>query len=142
MSKFASILSILLLLVTFTPFVQADSDQPIRIKSAVIETEDSRVVGTVKVCNSERERIRFVLDVKNKSINGIYKRRLSVAASDCATVKLRFTKNFAQMSNTGDEIVFVAKRVRGLRFRDRYDSSDAYRTLVVKGKRDYAGCTD
>lgn len=142
MSKFLRFLSILLLVLVLSPATLADSDQPIKIKSAVIETENSRVVGEITVCNTERERVRFTLDVKNLTINSFYKRNLSVAASDCITTKLRFKKDFAEMSNTGDEIVVVAKRVRGLWSRIKYDFSDEYTTVVVKGKRDYAGCSD
>lgn len=142
MSKFLRFLSILLLVLVLAPVALADSDQPIKIKSAVIETEDSRVVGEVKICNSERERVRFVLDVKNLTINSIYKRKLSVAASDCITTQIRFKRDFAEMSNVGDEIVLTAKRVRGLWSRIKYDFSDRYTTTIVKGKRDYAGCSD
>lgn len=142
MSKFLRFLSVLLLVLVLTPVTFADEDQPIRIKSVVVETEDTRVVGEVKICNSERERIRFVLDVRNKTINSFYKRKLSIADNDCITINLSFGRNFAEMSNVGDEIVLVAKRVRGLRSRDKYDFSDVYRTRVVKGDRDYAGCGD
>ena len=83
MSKFTRFLSVLLLLFVFMPFAKADEDQPIRIKSAVVETEDQRVVGTVTVCNTERERVNFVLDVKNLTINSIYKRKMTVSANDC-----------------------------------------------------------
>ena len=142
MFKFTKFLSVLLLVFAFMPFVQADEDQPLRIKSAVVETEDHRVVGEVTVCNTENERMNFVLDVKNHTINSIYKRRMTVRDNDCSTVELRFTKDFAEMSNVGDDIEFVAKHVKGNRSRDRYDFSEAYMTEVVKGDRDYAGCAD
>jgi len=142
MFKFLRFLSILLLVLVLTPAALADNDQPIRIKSAVVETKDNRIVGEVKICNSEHERVRFVLDVKNLTINSIYKRKLSVAANDCVTTQIRFKRDFAEMSNVGDEIVFVAKRVRGLFSREKYDFSDSYTTIVVKGKRDYASCSD
>jgi len=142
MSKFTRFLVILLAVIALTPIARAEEDQPINIKSAVVETKDSRVVGTVKICNSERERVRFVLDVKNLTINTIYKRSLSVASGDCANVKLRFNKDFGEMSNVGDEIRFVAKAVRGLGLYDVYDFSNTYTTKVVKGKEDTAGCAD
>lgn len=142
MSKFARFISIMLLALFLAPATLADEDQPIRIKSAVIETEDSRVVSEVEICNSGSERVRFVLDVKNVTINSFYKRRLSVAGNDCLTTNLKFTRDFAEMSNVGDEIVLVAKHVRGLWSRDKYDFSDSYTTKVVKGDRDNAGCSD
>ncbi len=142
MSKFTRFLSVLLLALILAPVTLADEDQPIQIKSAMVETENSRVVGKVTICNSEDERVRFTLDVKNLTIKTFYKRKLSVASNDCATLKLRFTRNFAQMSNIGDEVEFVAKHVRGLRSRDKYDFSDVYTTEVEKGKRDHAGCAD
>lgn len=142
MSKFLRFLSVLLLALVLTPLAHADEDQPIKIKSAVVETEDSRVVGEVKICNSEPERVRFVLDVKNLTINSIYKRGMSVGADDCVTTKLRFTKDFAEMSNVGDDIRFVAKKVRGLRSAEKYDFSDKFNVRVLKGQRDYAGCAD
>lgn len=142
MIKLTRYLLILSLVIALTPAVLADEEQPIRIKSAVVETEDSRVVGEVTVCNTESERVRFVLDVKNLTINSIYKRKLLVNANDCLTTDLRFTEDFAEMSNIGDEILFQAKRVRGLWSRFNYDFSDKYTTTVVKGDRDYAGCSD
>ena len=149
MSKFLRFIGVLLLVlvlaclpVGMAPAVLADDDQPIQIKSAVVETEDNRVVSEVKICNSEHERVRFVLDVKNLTINHIYKRKMSVAANDCITTDLHFTKDFAEMSNVGDQIVFTAKRVRGLYSHEKYDFSDKYTTTVVKGQRDYAGCSD
>lgn len=142
MSKFARFISVLLLALVLAPFVLADEDQPLYIKSALVETEDSRVVGEVTVCNKERERVRFVLDVKNLTINKIYKRKLTVNASDCTTTELRFKEDFAEMSNVGDEIVMTAKRARGLWSHLDYDFSKKFTTKVVKGKRDYAGCSD
>lgn len=142
MSKFARFISVFILAVVLAPAVLADNNQPIRIKSAVIETKDSRVIGEVEICNTERERVRFTLDVKNLTINSIYKRNLSVAASDCITTTLNFKRDFAEMSNVGDEIVIVAKHTRGLWSRLKYRFSDKYTTSVVKGERDYAGCSD
>lgn len=142
MSKFLRFLSVLLLILALSPAVFADDDQPIRIKSAVIETEDSRVAGEVTICNTERERIRFVLDVKNLTINKIYKRKLAINASDCITTELDFTEDFAEMSNVGDEIEMVAKHSRGLWSHLKYRFSKVYTTEVVKGDRDYAGCGD
>ncbi len=142
MSKFTKLLSVLLLVFAFVPFVQADEDQPLRIKSATVETEDHRVVGKVTVCNTENERVRFVLDVKNHTINSIYKRRMTVAGNDCVTSKLRFTKNFAEMSNVGDDIEFIAKHVKGQLSKERYYRSDKYMTEVITGDRDYTGCAD
>lgn len=142
MSKFTKLLSVLLLVLAFTPFVKADELQPVRIKSATVATEDQRVVGTVEVCNTENERVRFVLDVKNLTINSLYKRRLMLAANDCNKVSLRFTRNFAEMSNVGDDIRFVAKHVQGTYSRESYNVSDEYITEVIKGDRDYVGCAD
>lgn len=142
MTKFARYLIIFLLVLILAPAVLADDDQPVYIKSAVLQTEDTRVIGEVTVCNTERERVRFVLDVKNLTINKIYKRNLLVNASDCVTTDLRFTEDFAEMSNVGDEILLTAKRVRGLWSYIKYDVSDKYTTKVVKGDRDYAGCGD
>ena len=142
MTKFARFLSILLLALVLAPVVLADADQPIYIKSAVIQTEDTRITGDVTICNTERERVRFVLDVKNLTINKVYKRNMLVNANDCVTTDLRFTKDFAEMSNVGDEILLTAKRVRGLWSYSKYDFSDKYTTKVAKGSRDHAGCGD
>ena len=142
MIKSARYLIVLLLVLMLAPTVLADDDQPIYIKSAIVETEDSRVVGEVTVCNTEREKVRFVLDVKNLTINSIYKRKLTVNANDCVTTDLRFTKDFAEMSNVGDEILLQAKHVGGLWSYLKYDFSDKYTTKVVKGERDNAGCGD
>lgn len=147
MSKFSRFLVILfaafLLTPALAPFAQAEDDQPISIKSATVETKGSRVVGEVKVCNSERERVKFVLDVKNLTINSLYKRNVSVDSGDCELIKLRFNKDFGQMSNVGDEIQIVAKAVKGLKWEDsEYDFSDTYTTKVAKGNEDKAGCAD
>lgn len=142
MTKPARLLIILFLLLALSPAVSANSERPIYIKSASVETEDSRIAGKVTVCNTERERIRFVLDVKNLTINKIYKRHLLVNASDCVTTDLRFQKDFAEISNIGDEIVMTATQVSGLWSRLKYRTSDTHTTRVVKGKKDYAGCSD
>jgi len=142
MIKFARYLIVILLVLVLAPAVLADDDQPIYIKSAVVETEDTRVLGNITVCNTERERIRFVLDFKNLTINSIYKRKLTVNANDCLDIKVRFTKDFTEMTNVGDEILIRAKRVRGLWSYVKYDLSDKYTTNVVKGSRDDAGCGD
>lgn len=142
MFKFARFISVLLLALVLAPAVLADNNKPIYIKSAVVETESSRVLGEVTVCNTERERVSFVLDIKNETINSIYKRKLSVPASDCITTELRFTTDFAEMSNIGDEIVMAVKHTRGLWSRLDYDFSDKYTTKVVKGKKDQGGCGD
>jgi len=131
-----------LLFLVLAPTTLADETRPLRIQSAVVETQDNRVVGEVRICNTENERVSFVLDVKNLTINSIYKRKLSVADNECATFDLRFKKDFAEMTNIGDEIKFTAKRVRGLRSRDVYRFSKSYETDVVKGGRDYSGCSD
>jgi hypothetical protein len=142
MSKFSRLLVIVLALIALTPVTRAENDQPIKIKSATVETKDSRVIGEVKVCNSERERVKFVLDIKNLTINSIYKRSLSIDKGDCDTIKLRFTKDFGEMSNVGDEIEIVAKAVSGLGLNDEYDFSNTYTTKVTKGTEDKAGCAD
>lgn len=143
MSKFSRLLLVLLAFIVFAPVTQAEDDQPINIKSAVIETKGSRVVGQVKICNSEHERVKFVLDVKNLTINTIYKRSLSVAEGDCANVKLRFNKDFGEMSNVGDKIRLVAKAVEGLKWEDsEYDFSNTLTTKVAKGSDDNVGCAD
>lgn len=132
-----------LLMPALAPFTQAEDDQPVNIKSATVETKGSRVVGQVKVCNSEHERVRFVLDVKNLTINTIYKRNLSVDSGDCVNAKLRFNKDFGEMSNVGDEIQIVAKAVKGLKWEDsEYDFSNTFTTKVTKGNEDKAGCAD
>ncbi|MFH0837801.1 MAG: hypothetical protein V1880_00865 [Patescibacteria group bacterium] len=142
MFKFTRFLSIFILALVLAPAVLADNDQPVRIKSAVVETEYSRVVGQAEICNSAPERVRYTLDVKNLTINSIYKRNLSVAGNTCETVTLSFKEDFSDMSNVDDKIVMVAKRVQGLWSQVKYDFSNSYSTKVVKGERDYADCDD
>lgn len=146
MSKFTrfitALLTALILMPSFATLTRAEDDQPIAIKSAVIETKGDRVTGTVKICNSEKERVKFLLDVKNLTINSLYKRSLSVAADDCVSVKLRFNKDFAEMSNVDDRIRLVAKYVSGLRYVDEYDFSNTYETKVIKGAEDHSDCPD
>jgi hypothetical protein len=150
MSKFTSLLAALALLVTMTPVsfahpVSSSSsgfDQALKIKSAEVETDRQRVVGEVEICNREYEDVRFILDVKNETINSLYKRRLSIRGGECQTVRLDFTKNFAEMSNTGDKITFVAKSVRGLLSYGKYALSAPYTATVTEGNDDPAECGD
>ena len=142
MSKISRILIVLLALVALTPVTRAQTDQPISIKSATVETKSGRVVGDIKVCNSAKETVRFALDVKNLTINSIYKRNLSVPSSDCTTFKLKFTPDFAVMSNVGDEVRFVTKAVSGLGADDEYDFSNTYTTKVLKDTEETEGCAD
>ena len=100
------------------------------------------MIGEVTLCNSEPERMNFLLDIKNTTINRIYKRKLSVGGNDCSTIDLRFDKNFSEMSNVGDEISLTAKQVRGLLSRETYQISDTYETTVEKGANDQVVCDD
>ena len=142
MSKFSRSFLILLAFIALSPMALAETNQPISIKSAVVETKGSRVIADVKVCNAERERVRFVLDVKNLTINSIYKRSLSVDGGECKDVKVRFSKDFGEMSNIGDEIQFYAKAVVGEGSNETYDSSKTYNTKVKKGEGSQVGCAN
>ncbi len=147
MSKFISFLITLALLVTLVPASLAhtysrSSGKALKIVSAEVETDRQRVVGEVKVCNNKAEPIRFVLDVKNETINSLYRRKLFIPSAGCHTYKLDFTKNFAEMSNTGDSIRFLAKSSRGLVSFGKFDLSHPYVAVVKEGNTDPAGCGD
>ena len=146
MSKFISILTAFALMLTLTPMTVAHKSpshkKALTIKSASVETDRQKVKGEITVCNNTAERIKFNLDVQNLTINHLYKRKLAVAGAKCTTVDLKFTKNFAEMSNTGDEIQFVAKSVKGLVSFGKYALSDPYIAFVAEGNTDEAGCGD
>jgi len=146
MSKFTSFLVALVLLVTLTPVTLAShthsSDKALKISSADIEADDHRVTGDVTVCNKAAENLRFILSAKNETVNLLYLRRLSIKAGECATYKMKFNNNFAEMSNTGDEIKIVAKSVKGYSSFGKYDLSDPYIAVVKEGHDDPAECGD
>jgi hypothetical protein len=145
MSKFLSFLTAIALFTTMAPVSLArnsSSDDRIKVKSATVETDRQRVIGTVKVCNMTSERVSFTIDVKNTTINSLYQRNLGIGAATCETYELDFTKNFAEMSNTGDEIEFSAKNARGTGSDNRYRVSNVYTTIVEEGNTEEPGCGD
>lgn len=148
MSKFIRFLAVVTLLITLVPISFAHTvssssgKKALKITSASFETDRQRVVGEATICNRTAEDIRFVLDVKNLTINGLYKRKLLIPATKCQTFELDFAKNFAEMSNTGDEILLQAKSVRGIFSLGKYDLSKPYETVVTEGNEDLSGCGD
>lgn len=146
MSKFSRFLTVLLFIFSLVPLTHAtnSSDQPLTIKSAVVETEDTQVVGQVKVCNTAEKTLSFLLNAKNTTINMLYKRNLSIESDTCSTFKLQFSKNFREMSNIKDGIEFSLRDVQTVSTKnpEAFKGSDAYITSVSKGEKDKAGCAD
>lgn len=144
MSKFARFLVLLFAAVAVMPLAaKADDSHPISIKSASVETQSGIVVGQVELCNGAKENVRLTLEAKNLTINSLYKRNLMVPAGECKQMDLHFTQGFAQMSNVGDSIRFLAKEVRGMGAMDTYLSSDSFVVKVTKGDADTANtCAD
>ncbi len=146
MTKFASILTAFALMLTMAPATFAthghsSNDAPLVIKSAELKTKLNRVRGEVEVCNQGNENLRFKLNAKNVTINSLYQRNLYISGSTCRTYSLRFTKNFAEMSNAGDVVEIVAKKVGSFRsytrygFSNRYNLSDKLETVIEEGDK-------
>jgi hypothetical protein len=144
MSKIISSLIAIALFATVAPLnmVHASSNKALKIKSANVETDRQRVIGEVKVCNTASEDISFKLDAKNMTINSLYQRNLSISANSCEVYELNFTKNFAEMSNTGDEIVFSAKYIRGAKSENSYRNSKLRTVYVKEGNSAVEACGD
>lgn len=125
----------------FAHFVST-SDQPIRVKSAQVETHGHQVIGEVEVCNSVAEPVRFRLKVHNETINHVYYRNLVLSEAGCETFDLDFQRDFAEMSNVGDLITLKAISVRGLGSHIRYRPSWEYSTVVTEGDYVTKTCSD
>ncbi len=117
-------------------------EKPLKIYQAHFETDDYLVKGEVKVCNNESERIRTTIEAKNMTINSLYKRNVLVPANKCQTYKLYLHKNFAEMSNAGDEIRLIAKYPKGLTSFNTYRLSEPFYTEVEEGNNDPSNCGD
>lgn len=146
MSKFISSILVLVMVLALAPASFAARygapERALKIKSATLETDRQRVIGQLTVCNNEAADTSFVIDVKNETINSLYQRKLAIDGGACETYKLDFTTNFAEMSNTGDEVRFVAKSIRDLNVFGHEQLSAPYVAIVKEGNRDVEPCGD
>jgi hypothetical protein len=144
MKKITASLIVFMLALTLAPFSFAKNsdDQPLWISKGSIETDGDRVKGYVRVCNRADEDVRATLDVKNESINALYKRNILVDANQCENFELGLTDRFKTMSNTGDDIRVFTKYVREFDSSKRYEPSDEFWLQIEEGDRDSADCSD
>ncbi|MDH5596569.1 MAG: hypothetical protein OEY44_00570 [Candidatus Peregrinibacteria bacterium] len=142
MKTITRLLLVGLLVTSLIPAGLATEASPIRIQSLTVETVNSIARGEVYVCNTSGSTMRFVLEAKNLDMNRLYRRRLQMNAGSCQGFDLKFADDFAQITQAGDSIRVVAKKMRAERSSGKFDLSDPVVTEVEEADRHPSNCGD